>query len=180
MPHILEIFTAFSIGHKIMWGTVIFIGLPAGLYFRNITALMLSIAWLIPEFNWLITGDSYPLWLFICADISVMGVIFAKAISNVGDKLYLTSRSRLKGFISDLTFWDGCILGLFLLGAWPIYIINIHEYYRYWYLLYISVTQFLLAGAEAIQLFIRSFRASSASHPADNSLVFAGRIGGYA
>jgi hypothetical protein len=158
---------------------VLFIGLPSALWFKNWTALALSIGWLVPEFNWMLTGNSFPLYIFVCADISVMAVIFAKAIVRAGPKIYPTFWAQLTGF-KDVSVCDWCIVGLFLLGAWPIYVSDLHEYYRFWYLLYISVAQFLLAGVEALQIFLRQSRARSAYCPADNGLAYAGRIGGYA
>ena len=71
-----------STPHIIMWAIVVCVGLPSA--YRNPTALALSLSWLMGELTWMATGNSLPLSVYICADITVIAVICAKAIYREG------------------------------------------------------------------------------------------------
>ena len=138
----------------VMWAVVCGIGLPA--VCRNPTALALSLSWLAGELTWMATGNNLPLSVYVMADIGVIAVIYAKSISRVGPKYYPSAWQHAKSFVTDLTWSDRFIVGIFLLGAWPTYAVQIHPYYRWWILYYLTVAQFVLAGAEALLSWLKS------------------------
>ena len=155
----------------VMYAVVLGVGAPAA--FRNVTALALVIAWLFVEIVYQITGDSLPLKFSFMADIAVIAVIYAKMIRRCGAKIYSSMREQFRCFVTDLTKWDRWIAALFLLGAWPTYVLEIHPFFK-WYLLWlITITQFLLAGAEAALSFRHDIKAR-ATDPPDNGLALAG------
>lgn len=160
-----------------MYGIVAFVGFPAAL--RNPTAAMLVMAWLAGEFLWLVTGESLALSTYFMTDVAVIALIYAKTIRHVGAKTYPTLRRQLWCLIFDLSVWDRWIVGLFLLGAWPIYILALHPYYKWWLLYAIVILQFLLAGAEAIFSLRHSVSEQAASDPQGNGLALAGVYRGH-
>lgn len=132
----------------VIWAVVCGVGLSASR--RNPTALALSLSWLAGEITWMATGNNLPLSTYIMADIAVITVIFAKSIYRAGPRFYPSAQLHLKGFVTDLSWADRFIVAIFLLGAWPAYAIEMHPYYRWWTLYYLTVAQFLLAGSEVL------------------------------
>lgn len=160
----------------LMYLTVAAIGFPAAM--RNLTAAALVASWLVGEGVWMITGNNLPLSTYFMADVTVIAVIFAKMIRRVGAKSYPTLWLQFKCMILDLTVYDRWIAGFFLLGAWPLYVLAIDPYYKWWLLYLIVILQFLLAGAEAIQS-LRSEVTKAASDPPGNGLALAGAYRGH-
>jgi hypothetical protein len=132
----------------VMYLVVACVGLPAA--FRNPTALALVVAWLVPEILYQFTGNSLPLSVYFMADITVIAVICAKAAIGEGCSTYPTLRQQFACFWRALTACDRTILGLFLFGAWPVYVSNLHPYYAWFALWAIAIAQFMLAGVEAL------------------------------
>jgi hypothetical protein len=155
-----------TLPHIIMWAVALVVGVPSA--WKNPTAGALVLCWVFSEGLFWLTGNNLAVAYYAYPDICAITIIIAKGIVRAGDRDW-----------PDLTVWDKCIIGLFLLGAWPIYVSTLHPYYQWWALFYISIAQFLLAGGESAQAFLRSLRARSAFPPADNGLAFAGRAGGY-
>lgn len=145
----------------IMYGVVGLVGLPAA--FRNPTAAALTITWLLSEF----IRIKWPagLSLSFMADITVIAAIFAKAIVRAG------ANANFRRF---MPIWDKAILAIFLLGVWPAYVLEIHPYYK-WFLLWgLTITQFLLAGAETAQLLRNGMKTNARSVPTDNGMALVG------
>jgi hypothetical protein len=163
---------------QILCAVVLLIGVPSAL--RNPTAAALVGAWAVTKAIYLFTGNGLATDFYVFPDIAVIAIIYAKAIVRAGPKDYPTITAQLRSLATDLTVWDRLIVGLFLLGAWPIYVSTLHPYYQWWALFYIAILQFMLAGAESARSCLRSFRARSASHSRSDGLAFAGRTGGYA
>lgn len=130
-----------------MWAVVVCVGLPAA--YRNPTALALSLSWLAGQATYLTTGNNLPLSIYIMADIAVITIIYAKSIRHAGVKTYPSAWRHLKGFVTDLTPCDRIVLAIFLLGSWPVYVLDLHPYYRWWTLYWLTIAQFLTAGVEA-------------------------------
>lgn len=129
------------------------IGLPA--MFRNPTAAGLVLSWMLGEVTWMMTGNNLPLSVYFMADVAVITIIYAKMIWRVGPKTYPSAWLHFKCFILDLTVCDRIIVGIFLLGAWPAYVIELDPYYKWWLLYWLTVAQFVLAGAEALSSWLR-------------------------
>lgn len=158
----------------VMYLTVACIGLPAA--FRNPTAAALVIAWAIPEALWMVTSDSLPLKLYFMLDIAVVSLIYAKTIRRVGPKSYASLGKQLKGLILDLSPCDRLIVALFMLGAWPLYILVIDPRTQWFMLWGIVILQFLTAGAEAVSAFRCDMKSRAASNQG-NGLALAGYWG---
>lgn len=131
-----------------MWAVVLAVGLSSA--WRNPTAFALVFAWLTAEAVSLATGDSLPLATSFKVDVAVIAVILAKAIVSEGCRSYPSLRAQLKCGWQALTACDRLIIGLYLFGAWPIYVSTLHPYYVWWSLWAITIVQFLLAGTEAL------------------------------
>lgn len=129
------------------------IGLPAAL--RNMTAAALVVSWMIGEITWMVTGERFPFRLFFMADIAVIAVIYAKTIVRCGPKQYPTLGAQLRCLITDPTPCDRLVLAIFMLGQWPLYIVSLHPYYRWWALFWLVIAQFLLAGGEALGSYLK-------------------------
>jgi len=132
----------------IIHAVVICVGVPAAL--RNWTALALVASWALGQGTWMVTGDNLPLKIYFLADLTVIGVILAKEIVKVGPKEYNGIWHQLRCLIKDLTVQDRWIIAVFVAGCWPLYVISIGAYERWWMLYYITIAQFLLAGWEAL------------------------------
>jgi len=76
-------------------------------------------------------------------------------------------------FITDLTFCDRGILAIFLLGAWPLYVLNVDPWWKWMGLWALVIIQFLLAGAEAAFSFRHDVKPRARSEPPDG-LALAG------
>lgn len=139
------------------------IGVPAA--FRNLTALAMVIAWLSVELVYQITGDSLPLKYSFMADIAVIAVIYAKTIKRCGAKLYSSLGEQLRCMVTDLTPWDRCIVVIFLLGAWPAYILTFDPWWQWMLLWALAIAQFLLAGGEAVASFLETRREAKKLPP---------------
>jgi hypothetical protein len=155
-----------------MYAVVAGVGIPAA--FRNITALAMVIAWLFVELVYQLTGDSLPLKFSFMADVMVITAIFAKMVIKCGPKYYPSARDMLRCFITDLTFSDRGILAIFLLGAWPLYVLNVDPWWKWMGLWALVIIQFLLAGAEAAFSFRHDVKPRARSEPPDNGLALAG------
>ena len=158
--------------HIAMYAVVFGVGLPASL--RNSTAFALAISWLVGETVWLITGNNLPLSTYFMADVAVISIIYAKTIRRVGVKTYPTIWRQLYCLAADLTVWDRWIVGIFLLAAWPLYVLTVDPWWKWYTLWALCILQFMLAGAEAIQSFRHNVNARAASDPPGNGLALAG------
>lgn len=162
--------------HIAIYLIVIGIGLPAAL--RNPTAGALVAAWALGEATWLLTGNSLPLNVYFMADIAVLAVMCVKAIMKEGSRTYPTMKAQLAAFWRALTLWDKLIAGGYIFAAWPVYVIAMHDYYRWWALYWIVVAQILLAGCEAIQSWLGVRKGRVMSKPPGGSGLAYARGGG--
>lgn len=154
-----------------MYG-VVAVGLLAGL--RNPTAMALSVAWIASEIVYLDTGNNLSLSTHFMADIAVIALIYAKTILRMGPKLYPTLGRQIYCMFLDLTKCDRWIVAIYLLGAWPLYVLSLDSYYRWWGLYWLVIAQFLLASAEAAQSYVAHLRSRAAPDPPGNGLALAG------
>lgn len=123
------------------------------------------IAWLSVELVYQLTGDSLPLKFSFMADVAVMTAIYAKAIHRVGAKTYPTAKDQLRGLVADLTPWDRWIVAIFLLGAWPIYVLTFDSWWKWMLLWGLCIAQFLFAGGEALASFLAARREKEMATP---------------
>jgi hypothetical protein len=159
-----------------MYLTVAAVGLTA--MRRNLTAAALVASWLVGEAVWMATGNNLPLSTYFMADIAVITLVYAKTIRRVGARKYPTLWLQLKCLVLDLTAYDRWVVGLFLLGAWPLYVLSIEPYYKWWLLYLIVILQFMIAGAEAVHLLRCDVKQKPVSEE-DNGLALAGAYRGY-
>lgn len=150
----------------VIYAVVAGVGFPAAFRFfppaiRNITALAMVVAWVVAELYTFRTGESLPLSFYFMADLAVIAVIYAKTIKRCGLKTYPSMMEQLRCLVTDLTKWDRGIVAIFLLGAWPLYVLNLHPYYKWQGLLWLAVLQFLLAGGEAVAMFVEERRKAA-------------------
>jgi hypothetical protein len=160
-----------------MYAVVALVGFPAAL--RNITAAALTISWLVGEIWWMATGDNLPLSTYFMTDVAVVSVIYAKTIVRVGAKTYPSLLEQLRCLIVDLTPYDRWVVAIFLLGAWPLYVLSVHPWWKWYGLWAMVIAQFLIAGAEAIQSLRRDVKMRAASDPQGNGLALAGAYRNY-
>lgn len=161
--------------HLIMWGVVIAVGITSA--WRNPTALALTFSWLAGELTWLVTGNSLPLSTYFMADAAVIAIIYAKTIRRVGTKTYPTLWKQLYCLIVDLTSFDRWVVAIFLLGMWPLYVLNIDPLTKWYALWGLAIIQFLIAGAEAISSLRNDFRERDVADHSGNGLALAGHRG---
>lgn len=147
----------------IMYCVVAFVGVPAS--FRNLTALAMIAAWLSVEFVYQITGDSLPLKYSFMADIAVIAVIYAKTIKRCGAKLYSSMVEQMRCLVTDLTPCDRWIVAIFLLGAWPVYLLSIDPWWKWMALWALAISQFMLASGEALADLIEARREARKPTP---------------
>lgn len=156
----------------VMWLVVVFVGVPSARH--NTTAAALVISWMAGEAIWLLTGNSLPLSFYFMSDVAVVAIIYAKAVNSIGPRPCTAT-----DFVRCLTAFDRWIVASFLLGVWPLYVLNIDARSK-WFLLWgLVIAQFLLASAEAIQQlrFVSRSRAKPVNN--GNGLALAGRLEGY-
>lgn len=163
-----------SAPHLIMWVVVLAAGVSSA--WRNATASALVASWAAGEAVWLVTGNNLPLSTYFMADIAVISVIYAKTIRRVGPKTYPTLGRQLYCLIVDLTPYDRWVVAIFLLGAWPMYVLALHPFYKWWGLWALTIIQFLLAGAETAFQLHREYRRAAREPP---GLALAGAFRGY-
>jgi hypothetical protein len=120
----------------VICAVVVGIGLPTTM--RNMTAMALVIAWLVPNVLLLWTGDNLPLRLYFMADIAVIAAILAKGVVRAGPNPW-----------PAMTPWDCAIVLSFMLGCWPLYVAQVDPWWKWMALWGLSIAQFMLAGAEA-------------------------------
>lgn len=161
--------------HLIMWLTVIAVGIPSA--WRNPTAFALTFSWLAGEAAWLTTGNNFPLSVYFMADIAVISVIYAKTIRRCGPKVYPSLRDQLRCLVTDPTIWDRLIVAIFLLGAWPLYVLSVSPLFKWWGLWALAILQFLLAFAEAALSFRHDVNMRAAHDPPGNGLALVGYRG---
>lgn len=138
----------------VMYAVVAGAGIPAA--FRNITALVMVIAWLSVELVYQITGDSLPLKFSFMADISVISVIYAKTIRRCGAKIYSSLGEQLRCLITDLTPGDRGIVIIYIFGCWPAYALVFDPWWKWMLLWALTIVQFLFAGGEFIASFLEA------------------------
>lgn len=153
-----------------MFAVVAGIGIPAAFRFfppsiRNATALALVISWIAGEWYAYRNGQSLPLGFYFKADLAVIAVIYARTIRRVGAKIYSSFRTQLRGLVADLTPWDRGILAIFLFATWPVYLANLHDYYKWHTLMVLAIAQFLLAAGESVTRHVEARRRSSSPTP---------------
>lgn len=134
-----------------MYAVVVGIGIPAA--FRNLTALAMVITWLAVESIYQATGNSLPLRYSFMADVTIIGTIYAKTIRRIGPKTYRSTRQQLECLITELNSWDRCIIAIFLLGVWPLYVLAIDPWWKWMALWALTIIQYLFAGSEAFACF---------------------------
>ncbi len=163
--------------HILMYAVVFGLGFPSAI--RNSTAFVLSVSWLVGEVSWLNTGNNLPLSTYFIADVAVISFIYAKTIMRVGAKTYPTIWRQIYCLAADLTVYDRWIVGIFFLGAWPLYVLNVDVWSKWFSLWALCILQFMLAGAEAIQSFRHNVNARAPSGPPGNGLALAGVLLGH-
>lgn len=144
-----------------MWAVVLAVGIPAAIRYRlpwhlslrNPTAFALTFLWLVAETVALETEDNLPLATSFKVDVTVIMVIYAKTIVRCGAKAYPSLPNLLRCMVTDLTAWDRWIVAIYLLGVWPLYVLDIHPYYKWYALWALTIVQFLLAGGESLARF---------------------------
>lgn len=154
---------------------VLGVGIPAA--FRNPTAFALATSWAVGQAVWWYTGNNLPLKAYFIADLTVIAIIYAKAIIGVGPRKYRNLAHQLWCMVTELTLFDRVIVALFVLGCWPLYVLTLDAWLQWWALYWITVAQFLLAGAESIYSWREAKRASPAvldNHSSGGSLRLAG------
>lgn len=160
------------------WQAVLMYAVVAGIgflaAFRNATAAALCVAWLVGEIIYIFTGNVLPLSFFFMADVAVVAVIYAKTIKRCGTKLYTSLGEQLRCLVTDLTAYDRWIVAIYLLGAWPLYVLDIHPFYKWHALWALAIIQFLLAGAEAALSFRHDVIERASPDPPGNGLALAG------
>lgn len=163
----------------VMYAAVLLVGVPAMWY--NPTAFGLVISWSMAQGLWYMTGDNLPLDFYFIADLTVIAIIYAKTVSRCAGKVYRDGWHQLRCMVFDLTPWDRAIVALFVLGAWPLYILDIGAWEKWFGLWGITVFQFLLAGAEAAHSWREAKRAGLADPdiPSSGSMRLAIAGGGY-
>lgn len=153
----------------IMWAVVLAVGLPSTRW--NPTAGALSIAWLLGEITWMVTGNSFPLTVYFMADVAVIVVIYAKTIHRCGAKFYSSLGEQLRCLVTDLTPWDRLVVAIYVLGAWPLYILALHPYSKWWLLWTLAIAQFVFAGIEALSSFRETRKETRPTPIIDRHLV---------
>lgn len=161
----------------VMWAVVLFIGLPAS--WRNITAAALVVSWALAQGTWLITDDNLPIDFYFMADIAVIAIIYGKAISRFGPKVYESGWHQARCLITDLTIWDRAIVGLFVLCMWPAYVLEFDAYAKWHWLWLATILQFVFAGAETFFSWRRTrlAKAESSASPGSLRLSLRGNAG---
>lgn len=149
----------------VMYAVVLLVGVPAMV--RNPTAFGLVISWSIAEGLWYMTGDNLPLDFYFIADLTVIAIVYAKTISARPGKVYASGWHQLKCMVTDLTRCDRAIVALFLFGAWPVYVLNIGAWEKWFLLWAVTILQFLIAGYEAASDLIASRAANAGSRKPD-------------
>lgn len=157
-----------------MWGVVGCVGLLSR---RNLTAFALALSWLVGQAYYLQTGDNLATSEYFMADVAVITFIYAKTIWRVGPKTYPSAWLHLKGFFLDLTLPDRLIVAIFALGSWPTYVIELHPFYKYWLLYWLTVSQFLIAGGEALFSWHRARKAQPREVRTADIIPFIPRFG---
>lgn len=157
--------------HILIYVVVIGVGLPSA--WRNPTAGGLVAAWAIGETAWMLSGNSLPLKVYFMADIAVMAVMFWKATRREACRTYHSLREQLKCFGRAMTLWDRWIAASYILAVWPIYVSELHPYYKWWALYWILIAQFILAAGEAIQSLLGDRRVTVSKPPGGPGLAYA-------
>lgn len=159
---------------------VLFVGVPA--MWRNATAAALVLSWAVGQMVWVLSGDSLPLKAYVMADIGVIVAILGKTIVRCGDKIYKDGWHQLRCMFTDLTPQDRGIVLIFLLFVWPIYILTLDEFAKWWTLWLLTALQFFLAGTEAFLSWREAKRADPVVEPDSPSaggFMRLARVGGY-
>lgn len=156
----------------VIYALIACVGLPSAV--RNWTAAGLILSWIGAEVIYIATGDNLPLSAFFMADVGVISIIYAKTVRRVGPKFYRSTGHQLRCLVLDLTVCDRWVVGLFVLGAWPVYVLNLHPYYKWWALYLIVVAQLLIAGLEAFRPFRSRVYVRAESEPPGNGLALVG------
>lgn len=155
-----------------MWTVVFLIGLPSAM--RNVTALALVASWALAQGYWLVTDDNFPLSVYFMADIAVLTIVYAKAISRCAGKVYKSAWDQAKCLITDLTALDRWIVASFVFIQWPLYVLQFDPWVK-WHLLWLTtIVQFLLAGAESFNTWRKAKRPTTEPSSGSGSLRFAG------
>jgi hypothetical protein len=160
--------------HVLIYVVVIGIGLPSAV--RNPVAAALVGNWAIGEFSWMVSGDNLPLTIYFMADVAVIAVICAKATWREGCRTYPSFREQIRCFGRALTLWDRWLVASYIFVAWPIYVLTIDPWHKWWVLYWLVVAQFLMAGGEAVQSVLgsRKGRVMPNRPPGGLALVGAG------
>lgn len=148
------------------------IGFPAA--FRNPTAAALVVAWLAGEIIVELLGNSLPLGFYFAADMTVISLIYAKAIHRAGPRTYRSIGRQLSCMVTELTPWDRAIVAIFMLGMWPAYVVGFDPWSKWMLLWGLSITQFILAGAEAASSLRHDVVTEARSEPQDSGFAMAG------
>jgi hypothetical protein len=124
----------------IMWMAVFAVAVVSA--FRNPAAAALVLAWMANEAVSTHTGDPLPTWFYIYTDIAVLGVLLYRALGH------------------EYTLADKTVALLFPV-AWVFYVAGLHDYYLYYALWAITLTQFFAVGWEALPPILRFAEAVS-------------------
>lgn len=159
-----------STPHIILWCAT---SLGLLLMLRNPTGGALALGWIGNEIYWMSAGSNVSIIISLCADIFVLGVIFAKATIREGCRTYPTLRLQLYCAWRAITLWDKLVASGYIF-TWWVYAANFHPYYTYWYLFYIFLAQLFFADCEVFQWLLGKLKGRVEPNRSSDGLAFAG------
>jgi len=156
--------------HLILWCAA-----ALGIMFavKNPTSGALAVNWLIGEIVWMVTGNNLPLGVYFCADVGVLAVICSKAVVREGCRTYPTLKEQIHCFRGSLTLWDKLVAGGYILAAWPLYVITLDAYYKWWVLYAVLLLQYIFSGGEIVFNLLGDRRVSMSKPPRGSGLAYA-------
>jgi hypothetical protein len=157
--------------HVLIYVVVIGIGLPSAV--RNPVAAALVGNWAIGEFSWMVSGDNLPLTIYFMADIAVIATICIKATWREGCRTYPTLGEQIACFWRSLTIWDRWLMASYIFAVWPLYVLQISPWLKWWALYWLLITQFLMAGGESIQSMLGSRKGNAVPNRPPGGLAYA-------
>lgn len=116
----------------------------------NGTCWALALAYFAVQAWWLIAGTLQPGDLFMVDLVTVL-LIYCKAIARDTECIeYRSGWHQLQCFMLAPTAWDRIILASFAALVWPLYVLNLDDFARWYALWGVSMAQLAVAGGEAL------------------------------
>lgn len=135
----------------VILAVVVYVGLGTSLL--NPTSAALTLAWIAGQIYYWWTGDSVPTEFYLYPDIFVLAVIMAKR-EDCNLSPYRSEWHRLACLLLERSPADRIVMMIFPV-MWVIYVLPIHDYYKFWSLYYLVLAQFFAAGHEGIARYVR-------------------------